>query len=315
MEPAAVAWQNFFVEFTPWGASTLTPKEIKKCYRRAALKCHPDKGGNPIEFKELSRQFEALQGTNVVSYGLIGKPRDWSDPTDAREREAEENSEDVESEGELSEWSDAEEEEGPMRGETERETKARILKEEEELHCGDKWEYDRFVREVEELARIHRVDKGRPADFFEEVLTRVHKRYEEHAEAVRAEFQKREKKERDRVARLVEKTRRTGDQPSQQMLFHRESDKRKRLFSLDPKARIAAALADMKERRGARRWVAGGRVAGGCVPWCIEWLAVCVSHAPVLCTLDPPPPPVTLRIWHGKRLRAARRKWKKRRRE
>lgn len=35
--------------------------DIKKAYKKAALKCHPDKGGDPEKFKELSEAYEILQ--------------------------------------------------------------------------------------------------------------------------------------------------------------------------------------------------------------------------------------------------------------
>lgn len=39
---------------------TATDKDIKKAYRKLALKHHPDKGGNEEEFKELSKAYDCL---------------------------------------------------------------------------------------------------------------------------------------------------------------------------------------------------------------------------------------------------------------
>lgn len=37
-----------------------TPSEIKKAYHKQAMRLHPDKGGDPDDFKELQRAFEVL---------------------------------------------------------------------------------------------------------------------------------------------------------------------------------------------------------------------------------------------------------------
>jgi DnaJ family protein A protein 2 len=34
--------------------------EIKKAYRKKALKEHPDKGGDPEKFKEISKAYDTL---------------------------------------------------------------------------------------------------------------------------------------------------------------------------------------------------------------------------------------------------------------
>mmetsp|Transcript_60260 Transcript_60260/g.90832 ORF Transcript_60260/g.90832 Transcript_60260/m.90832 type:complete len:92 (+) Transcript_60260:82-357(+) len=39
---------------------TATDKEIKKAYHKAALKHHPDKGGDPNKFKEISAANDVL---------------------------------------------------------------------------------------------------------------------------------------------------------------------------------------------------------------------------------------------------------------
>jgi DnaJ family protein A protein 2 len=41
-------------------SKTASTDEIKKAFRKKALKEHPDKGGDPEKFKEISIAYEAL---------------------------------------------------------------------------------------------------------------------------------------------------------------------------------------------------------------------------------------------------------------
>ena len=41
-----------------------TSSEIKKSYRKLAMKHHPDKGGDPEKFKEITEAFEVLSDSN-----------------------------------------------------------------------------------------------------------------------------------------------------------------------------------------------------------------------------------------------------------
>merc|ERR1719456_274946 len=59
--------------------------EIKKAYRKMAIKHHPDKGGDPEKFKEISRAYDVLSDPDKRSkydrYGEEGL-EDGGDPTD-----------------------------------------------------------------------------------------------------------------------------------------------------------------------------------------------------------------------------------------
>jgi DnaJ family protein B protein 4 len=55
---------------------TANDKDIKKAYRKLALKCHPDKGGDEEEFKELSKAYDCLSNSEkrqlYDNYGEAG---------------------------------------------------------------------------------------------------------------------------------------------------------------------------------------------------------------------------------------------------
>merc|ERR1719262_1023286 len=61
--------------------------EIKKAYRKLAVKHHPDKGGDPEKFKEITRAYEVLSDSEKRSkydkFGEEGLDDDGGgDPTD-----------------------------------------------------------------------------------------------------------------------------------------------------------------------------------------------------------------------------------------
>merc|ERR1719183_1260219 len=62
--------------------------EIKKAYRKLAVKHHPDKGGDPEKFKEITRAYEVLSDSDKRSkydkFGEDGVDADGGggDPTD-----------------------------------------------------------------------------------------------------------------------------------------------------------------------------------------------------------------------------------------
>jgi hypothetical protein len=41
-------------------SATYTVQEVNKAYRKKALKCHPDKGGDLVEFKKTQEAFDAI---------------------------------------------------------------------------------------------------------------------------------------------------------------------------------------------------------------------------------------------------------------
>lgn len=59
-------------------SESATPKEIKKAFRKKALVCHPDKGGDPEKFKELQEAYEVLSDPtsreNYDKYGTAEAP-------------------------------------------------------------------------------------------------------------------------------------------------------------------------------------------------------------------------------------------------
>ena len=50
---------------------TLSIKGVKKAYRRMALTCHPDKGGNPEQFKKLGAATEKIVLTINTLLGIF----------------------------------------------------------------------------------------------------------------------------------------------------------------------------------------------------------------------------------------------------
>ena len=60
--------------------------DIKRAYRRLAVKHHPDKGGDPEKFKEITRAYEVLGDSEKRArydrYGEEGLQSDPSEPTD-----------------------------------------------------------------------------------------------------------------------------------------------------------------------------------------------------------------------------------------
>ena len=50
-------------------------KVIEKAFRRNALKCHPDKGGDPVAFKKLNDAYYKLIGhiTKVLTLVLLSR--------------------------------------------------------------------------------------------------------------------------------------------------------------------------------------------------------------------------------------------------
>lgn len=63
--------------------------DIKKAYRKLAIRHHPDKGGDPEMFKEISRAYEVLSDPEkrktYDEYGEEGlEGAGGSDPTDVR---------------------------------------------------------------------------------------------------------------------------------------------------------------------------------------------------------------------------------------
>ena len=50
---------------------TLSIAEVKRAYRKKALNCHPDKGGDPESFKALGNAIEKIVKTINTYLGLF----------------------------------------------------------------------------------------------------------------------------------------------------------------------------------------------------------------------------------------------------
>ena len=59
---------------------TLSIKSVKKAYRKKALSCHPDKGGDPEQFKMLGSATEKIVFTISTLLGIFPEinPDQWA---------------------------------------------------------------------------------------------------------------------------------------------------------------------------------------------------------------------------------------------
>ena len=46
-------------------ANITTAQELKKAYKRLCLKLHPDKGGDPAEFKAMQAEYEDMEAVEA----------------------------------------------------------------------------------------------------------------------------------------------------------------------------------------------------------------------------------------------------------
>jgi len=90
--PTSASWLFSTTSSLPFDADA-----VKKCYRKASLKHHPDKGGNPATFIRLKRAQKVLSDDGLrARYDLLGLDSGRDDgstdpPPDAAEGEAEES--------------------------------------------------------------------------------------------------------------------------------------------------------------------------------------------------------------------------------
>lgn len=70
--------------------SGATEDEIKKAYRRLAHQHHPDKGGDPLKFKEINEAYQAISKPNRGGHSMFRDLDEVFKEQGISEREAEE---------------------------------------------------------------------------------------------------------------------------------------------------------------------------------------------------------------------------------